>query len=202
MNSLRVDLILESERRSASPVSIKAVVKIVGGLVITLVVGGVLLYVLGAQSAKRQLSGIEQEWNQTSKTEARIRQDQKDLAWLSDVQAEIEGWKKARMLWHQHLADFQALVPPNIQITSFIVDEQMPMSGNTSYRSFTLNLLGRAEGENPRATVDSFLTSLRRGAGFSNLVEKAEVLKIDTVPLDKTNHRVFTIRVNYKARSF
>ncbi|MEI6971442.1 MAG: hypothetical protein WCL44_07965 [bacterium] len=206
MNSLRVDIILESERRSASPVSLKAAAKIIGGLVLTLLVAGVLIYIINAQSAKRRRADIEQDWERTSKIEARIRGDQKDLDWLNDVHAEIEGWKQARMLWHQHLADFQALVPPNIQITSFQVDEQIPTTGTgarlTSMRAFTLNLQGRAEGDNPRGAVDGFLTALRQGAGFSNLVEEAKVLKIDTNPLDKTNHRIFTILVKYKARSF
>ena len=137
MKSLRVDVILESEQRSTSPVNLKFIGQIVGGLVLVLLIGGVSYYVLGARSVKQQLDALTEEWGKTSKVLDRVRQDQKDLRWLTDIYTEIDGWEKARVLWHQHLADFQALVPPNIQITSFSADDQIPMIGRTPQGQIT-----------------------------------------------------------------
>lgn len=205
MNSLRVDVILESEQRSSSPVSIKSGLKIVGGLVIALFIGSVLFYVVRVKSAEKRLVDITAEWEMTGKVATRVKQEQQDLQGLTDIQNEIEGWTRARLLWHKHLADFQAIVPPTIQITSFQVDEQNPMAGAGknahATRVFSLNLQGRAEGENPGQTVDNFLSALRSGPGFSNLVTDVGI-KVDTVPGDKTNHRVFTMNVKYVARDF
>lgn len=202
MNSLRVDVILETELRSASPVDVKFIAKTVGGLLLALLAGGVVYYVWGARTAERRLADIKGEWETTSRVEQRVRQDKNDLRLLTEIVAEIEGWKNSRILWHQHLADFQALVPPNIQITSFQLEEQVPMMGKNAARVFSLNLQGRAEGDNPRRTVDGFLDALRHGSGFSNLVEKANVVMFDTVPGAKMNLRVFTISIKYKPRSY
>jgi len=202
VNNLRVDVILESEQRSTSPVDIKTVARIAVGSLLALLVIGILYSVWGAKSAQRRKIDFETEWAARSKLAARIRQDTNDLYQYTDIHNEVAGWEKSRILWHQHLADFQALVPPNIQITSFLVDEQVPVAGKVATRNFTLNLQGRAEGENPRSIVDGFLAALRHGAGFSNMVESASVVKIDTVPGDERPHRVFTISVKYRPRSY
>lgn len=202
MNDLRVDVILESEQRSTSPVDIKTVAKIVAASLLALLVAGIGYSIWGAKSAQRRKNDIESEWTVRSRLAARIRQDTSDLHLYTDIRSEIEGWEKARILWHRHLADFQALVPKSIQITSFVVDEQIPVAGKGATRNFTLNLQGRAEGDNPRSIVDGFLESLRRGAGFSNMVDSASVVKIDTVPGDERPHRIFTIAVKYRPRSF
>ena len=205
MNSLRVDVILESEQRSSSPVSVKFVLQIAGGLIIALLVMGVLFYVVRVKSAERKLIDLTAEWERTGKVATKAKQDQKDLQWLTDIQNEIESWTRARLLWHKHLEDFQAIVPSTIQITSFQVDEQNPMAGAGrnahATRVFTLNLQGRAEGENPGKTVDNFLSALRTGPGFSNLVTEVDV-KVDTIAGDRTNHRVFIMNVKYLARDF
>jgi len=198
VKNLRVDLILETEMRSPSPISLKLAVRAVGFSLLAAIILGTLAFVLQVRRIKNEKIRLQTEFVRLEPKQQKVKDFQKENGGNQKLLDEIIGWNKARICWSQHMADFRAIVPENIQITSFRIDETNP--GTT--RAFQLALMGRAEGENPTGLVDSLLTALQKGAGFSNLVASVAVQSIATIPGDNKPHRLFTIDVRYVARSY
>ena len=205
MNNLRVDVILESEQRSASPVNIKFVAKLVGFTLLALIAIGVSYFIWSCVSDASTLERDKIEATRLGQEAARVQAEQNKFDEYKAISNELAGIRESRIPWREHLAHFQAMVPSNIQIESFAAKStvvELSGRGKPPSRVFTLSLTGRAEGDKVANIVESFVQELRRGSGFGSLVEsvpdKDVVVKVD--PEDK-RIRTFSIKIIYKPRS-
>ena len=202
MNHLRVDLILESERRSTSPVSLRFLLRAaaMAALVIIALLG--VFFLVKVKTTQMRKSNLTAEWARIEPRLKDVRELQRGVDRNQEILGEVQGWNRARIPWHQHLADLQKIVPETIQIASLRVSDQLLMIGKSAALAYNVRLEGRAEGRNPREDVDTLLRLVKNGEGFSGMVEGASVEEGSfRVAPDAKDHRLFAIAVKYKARS-
>lgn len=204
MNNLRVDVILESEQRSASPVGIKVVGRIAGIGLGAVVLMLILSFVVRVTYARSERDGLKKNWDSLSPILEKVKEYQGEVRANKDLLDGIKGWNRSRMSWHGHLSDFQNTVPGEIQITSLQASEQVLMQGSTPALVVMMDLRGIAVGRDPESAVKAVerLGSVMKSAsGFSNLVENTDIESCDEVPGEQ-NQRTFRMKAKYLPRSF
>jgi len=206
MDNLRVDVLLETERRSTSPVSLKFLARIVGGAAASIVAVVIVVLFIKAHQAKKELGALQTEWAKTEKQHLKVQKYQTAFRNDKAILDEIEGWRACRMSWREQLDAFQQIVPDTIQLTALRIGESLQLVGNTAALLFSMDIAGRARGSSPRQDVSNLERRLLRSPGFVEVVESAEVrpgsFTKDPAPDAEPHHRVFAIGVKFKPREF
>ena len=156
--SLRVDLILPEEQRSAGGISAKSV-----GRIGTIAVPAIIVFLVAHQFFNSTLSSselrvLESRWetaepkqNHALKLAGRLRYNQ-------DTIRELEAWKTSQITWHKQLLAIMEAAPADVQLTTLIVSQAR--EGNTApsppVRRFTLTVEGKTSGENAMQYVEAF----------------------------------------------
>jgi Tfp pilus assembly protein PilN len=169
--NLRVDLILDAERRSASVVSLKSLLRIlcfVGPALVVLLVGWFVWNLYDQKNALRRMQD-ELDSKKPRQEYAAALRGQVNTA--LDVANEVAGWKQARAQWHENLAALRKTVPPEVQLMSLTVNHEVQPTEQTRVpaRNYTLVLGGQAFGNAADAALDSFDRNLKGlGVGPTN----------------------------------
>jgi hypothetical protein len=208
--NLRVDLILPEERRSASRISPKLLVR--GALVFALlvVVLGVTVVYLKATAVMRQRNaardiwqGLEPKYKKAVALEKELRQNQMLLADLLSI-------RNSRMNWVEQLRALHRVVPENVQITRVNFEETMGKVKNTPARLFTLTIYARAYardesrtfGGDPQQDVKEMERRLVADEHFSKCLRDVAVVggsfAVGRWPGAVENDRQFSIRCIYR----
>ena len=143
MKNFRIDVILDEERRSASTVGVKAIVRIASLSVGSLLLVGAAAFGWDVISLKSEADGLRREWesikgvvDMSAKVSAEKKRNE-------EIFSEFEGWRKSRMLWHKHLADLQRVVPTRtMSLTKYEVVGRLGVSRKKT-TELTFWLLGR-----------------------------------------------------------
>jgi hypothetical protein len=201
---MHINLILETEQRSASPVSLAFMLKIAGGTIIV----GLVLWLIAMYSSYRNLEeSVKQATAQRILTEpkhAAAKQLRADLILKSAKLKEIQSWRTTRVNWGQQLESLQAITPAMIQLSEIRVSQDILVrSNNIPARVFELRLAGKTGAARSESNVSEFQQSLFRQPPFDSLVESVSIpagaFRQD--PLSKTD-RVFEIVCKLNPRSF
>lgn len=203
--NLRVDLILESEQRSGSIVTVKSLVRIVSILVPLIVVLLLSWQAYGVVRIKSELRSTEARWQSVEPLEKKAKELAQERQANEDQLAQLNGWRKSHIDWNAHLLQLFHSVPENIQLQNLRVSQALQVTSNKApARVFTLELRGKAFGAEAESSVNSFKRLLSDDPAFTNDLIKVEVplFGADTAAGAGKNDRVFEIRCGYRERLF
>lgn len=205
--NLRVDLILDSERRSASIFSLKALTRM-GSIVLPVLI----LFVIGivflkTSQAKREIKKLTEQWEVAEPRREEAGRIAAEYHANRAVLAELQGWRSSHIDWHAQLLGIMRETPPSLKFRSLSVRQaiQLTDQGKPS-RLFTLSIAGFARGEQSEANVEGFRRRMGSAPAFAGAVQEA------TIPAGKFGKdnsrgaskfdRVFEIRCAYTGRPF
>jgi hypothetical protein len=201
--NLRVDLILESEQRSASLLSLKLLIRIVAALVplgLLFLVGSQVMEIVVINSEVR---GLEAEWKKMGPREKRAWEQAYEYQLNLAVRNELNGWRNSRVNWHEQIVALMQEIPTNVQLQSLsvghafqLIDDKVPA------RLFSIDMKGKAFGTNAESSVRRIERRLTEGPAFSNLTSKVEVPQFvaDTARGADKNDRIFAVTCQCKER--
>lgn len=191
MKDLHIDLILPTERRSASPISLKLIGRIVVVVVVVLAVGTM---VAGVQKVKSDLARIEAELAPAKASQAKADALIKKLGDFTAMQEEVKSWSVGRVDWPGRLKAIREIVPADIQLNVLGVNDRI----GTAAWVGDMEVRGRGEGEDPKKDVDDLVNGFKK---CTNFVESAKVMDFKADP-DRPKHRLFSAVVTLKPQYF
>jgi hypothetical protein len=201
---MHINLILETEQRSASPVSFSTLLKISGGTGITILI----LWLFSGYFAYRDLQAsveqCENQWKLTQPKHIAAKLLRADLLQKASKLKEIQSWRTTRIDWGRQLESLQVVTPPMIQLTEIHINQDvLVLSNNVPARVFEMRLTGRTGAARSEVNVGEFQQVLFKHPPFDAFVETVSIpagaFRQD--PLNKTD-RVFEIVCKYNPRSF
>jgi len=200
---MHINLILETEQRSASLIPLQAVIRIVlGGLGLLIGLALVSFYT-SYRALERDTELTLEEWKHTEPKYKAALDLRTDLAVRNDLMKEISGWRDTRLSWAEQLAALRGAVPSLIQVSEISVSHDLfVMSSNTPARVYELRLSGRVGAAHSETSVSEFTDALHRPP-FTVWLESAAIPpgRFRQDPQVKTD-RIFEIVCKYKPRRF
>lgn len=202
--NLRVDLILDSEKRRASVINPKLVIRVISILVPVLL--GILL--MAQIVVVRQLRGELRDL--TRSLESAKPQQERAKAFVTEFQShraileELSAWTNSLISWHGQLSSIMAVIPTNMQLRSLAVSQTFQLDENaTPVRLFTTTLNGRAVGDQAEGSVRLLENALRDGDPFRMFTTNVSVplYGADESPTASRHDRVFEIASQYNPRA-
>jgi hypothetical protein len=198
---MHVNLILDEEKRSSSPVPLGLVVRLF--VIAMLVLGAVWLFSFYSDyhALQGEVRSLDVEWARTEskyKTATRLRNDLGDQ---ETTLGEILGWRDSRIEWGKQLQAVQAVVPAVIQLSDLRVNQSVvAQAGGTLAKVYELRLSGQTPAERSELNVVQLLEGLK-GPPFDRFIESA-VLPTGSFRQDPTDKsaRAFNIVCKYLPR--
>jgi hypothetical protein len=200
---MHINLIYETEQRSASPVSLKLALRVLAGAAIALGAIGLFSFIASYQALKSSVRLAEADWAATEPKHKEALRVRGELSRQREVLALIQGWRAARVEWGRQLQDLQPLVPPLIQLTELkVTQNQVLQPKDVPARVFELRVTGRTPAERAEMNVSQLQDVLGKLPPFDALMESVSLppgaFRQD--PLKKTD-RLFEIACKYKPRA-
>jgi len=200
--NLRVDLILETEQRSASIFNLKTAIRAVIVLIPTTILAIFLFSLMGYWGLKSQLNGkkTEEEIKKPKVERADALRAEVDLN--EAIKNELQGRKNSALDWHRQLVELMKITPEEMYFDSLRVIHGFHTENNETFRKFDMTITGKSKGER---SVDNVLL-LKRSLTINDLFKKytnppeVPVFKEDADPGAKKTDRIFRIECNYKPR--
>jgi hypothetical protein len=203
--NLRVDLILETEKRSASMLTPKMIVRLVS------VVGPLLLVALiGWAVAKElvrngELKTLEARWQATEPLEKKALQLSAEARANAGILAELKGWRHSHVNWSAALLELMRRVPAHLQLVELNLSQSFQVSEKgVPARVFAISLRGRTSGPEAENGVRSLAALLAEDAAFTNLVREVKIptFAADTSEKAGKDDRVFEITCACREQPF
>lgn len=200
--NLRVDLILPSEQRSASPIGLKAATRIVAAAIVLGVATYLFLTFMYIADMSSRLSAAEAKWNTTVPKQAAAVKLIQEATENVGIRDEIGNWSRSRIEWNGHLVALAKLVPTEVQLLDFSMQQEFQIvNSNTTARVCQLALSGRCSARGGERYVEDFKLNIERSHELSSLVTDVEVPKFAEDPKDR-NVRIFQITAKCRPRAF
>ena len=210
--NLRVDLILETEQRSASPVTVKAFLRIAYIVVPVLIAALIIIGVADSVSLNSRLKMKDAEWKDASPKKEEAIKLREQLTENMGVLQELESWNKARIDWsllflaihknyNRNMASTVQFTSVKTSVSVGTVELTGRSKSKESGRLFTLAAEGRSLGATAEKDVTSFKDFFLSDAAFSNQLEASEVTRFDP-DIDNKSNRVFRIECKFAPRLF
>jgi Tfp pilus assembly protein PilN len=172
--NLQVDLMFDSERRSASVLNLKALGRIAAITVPVLLLITVATTVVRHMLLKNELAMLEEQWDGVAPKQKQATQMQVQYIATQDMRNEMSGWSEARQDWRSFLSEMQGLIPHSIRLETLNISQDMPLlEGKTAARAFRMFVRGRATGR----TSESDIPALRRSLEAMEAVTSADVTR-------------------------
>lgn len=202
--NLQLNFIRPSEIRSASMVSVKALVQI-GAIVIPLVFALYMaaLYIGHAEekSAKEVLSG---NWDSLAAKERRATELDKKLTERREIRNRLAGWSESRLNWSELLHGLRAEVPVQVQLKVLKARQNMGIGENGhAQRAFSLTINGRCVGPAAEERVQALEASWSETIPLDELVKQIRLadFEVDIDPNANPEDRIFQMEIQLKPRS-
>ena len=200
--NLRVDLILESEKRSASLISPRMALRIVtiAGPTIILALAG--LAVFSIFNLRREVKALEADWQILEPRKNRAIALAERVTVNEEARAELEGWSSCHIDWNAQLSALQTAVPPNIHLSALKISQVLLLADEIDpARVFSMSISGKAVGSTAEADIQTLKDRLVTAPAFTAAVETVRVPEYKADPDNKTN-RLFRIDCDYFPRIF
>jgi hypothetical protein len=202
--NLRVDLILPTEQRSASPLSPKSLLRIV----LIVVPAALVLYLISqflvVKQLDRDLRDLRLSFETAKPQQERARQLMTEFEAHRRIETELQGWRNSRIAWHEQLTGVLQEVPAGIQLEQLNISQRMALNEEQhGMRTFLLTMRGKAVGDTAEADVRRLESEFSDGPVFGQLTERVEVPQYgaDMSSDASRNDRVFQMTCEYKARA-
>ena len=202
--NLRVNLILDTARRSAGPVQPRTILRL-GLLAVALIpVAAIVLFILSYRDLRRELTLAQAEWKQTQPKYEESLKIKAEMDSQTALLHEITAYKAARFEWGRQLEAIAEVVPASVQLTGLRLTHLMLVASNdTAARVFELRLAGKAAPPSPETSVGALRDALTGRPAFTDAVETVDIpaggFRRDPANADPLA-RVFEIVVKYRAR--
>lgn len=201
---MHINLILESEARSASVIPLKLLVRLVLGAVFALMLLGVFSLYTSYTSAQQEFLRAQDEWKKTMPRYEAAIERRTELSRKNGVLKEIAGWRASRIEWHRQLDGLRDVVPATVQLTELRVS-QMVLSGsdNVAARAFEMRLAGRSPAVAAEESVSQLRQSLLTAPVFTGRVEAVNLPPgaFRQAPAGRSD-RIFELVCKYGQRRF
>ena len=205
--NLRVDLILPTEQRSASVVSLKSLIRIAIIVVPIIILLAIAMGVLYMLSYRNDFKDMEEQWKDAQPKQEAAGRLRQELIANEDLAVKVAGWATSRLLWHEQLRGIQKAVQPEFKIqllrlalssSQFMVDNRIPARGGG------LVVQGLALGENAEANVRNLQQAFLTSPALTGCVTQVEVKRFEASTVEKATKydRFFQIDLNYAPRKF
>jgi len=200
--NLRVDLIFETEQRSASVVNLKGIIRIVSIVVPLIIIVIISVIATNMISLSNSLSALQAELNdKTPKKEAAINY-RAEVGKNKQTLEELEGWRKSRVDWAEELRKIQSVIPADIQLTQLRIGHAVDSTGGAASRKFSLVMKGKALGDAAKTNVE-LLGEIEKNQAFTNLLKDANVVNYGRNELEgaPAGEMLFEVSGAYKPRT-
>ena len=203
--NLQVDLIYQSERRSASALNLKATLRVLTVVVPAAVVLLIVLLVVNFLQRKYEVALLETRWEATSprKREADVLRNQ--VSRNRNILAQLQGLEKSRLDWHRQLAGLLAEVPGGIQLRNLTAGQSLHLEKERfPARTFNMTVMGKATGISADADVEHLRRRLLESPIHTPEMETVEVASygVDATRGADREDRAFRIDCTYSMRQF
>jgi hypothetical protein len=205
--NFRVDLILPSEQRSGSVLSIKSILRIVSIAVPSIIL---VLFALGIMSMLRLKNEYNLYKGEKDATEPREKTAVKvrgELGQNRGTLNEITGWSASHIDWHKQFQGLQLAVPEQIQFTGLKIDQSLPVD-SVPARVFSCTADGKTRGSTPQSDVQLLISQMKSQPLMAALLSQDSVRIVpgsfgDDPDKNAPSHaRVFTIAWEYTPLKF
>jgi Tfp pilus assembly protein PilN len=202
---MHINLILDAEKRSASPIPLALVLRLAVAVGVLLILLVVFLFFNSYRTAARELQWAQADWKQNEPRHQAAIGQRTDLAFQKTVLEEIQGWPPSRLAWGKHLLALQQVVPDSIQLTELRISQSVVSVSNTvPVRAIELRLAGKT-GEASGANVSLLRQLLTNTPAFTGLVDEASIpvgaFRQDPDTAAGRNSRVFEIVCRLRPRA-
>jgi hypothetical protein len=204
--NLRVDLILPTEQRSASVVSIKSLVRITVIIIPVVLFIIIALAVMNMMRYKSELNGLDAQWKDAEPKKAAAAALRTDLAANIALRSKLTGWTSSRINWQEQLKGIQKEIPAElrIQLSRLGISSGTSLDNKIPARGAALTIQGTAFGENAEQNVQNLKQALLKSPVLAGCVEQVDVTRFEastSLGASKSD-RLFQIDVKYKPRKF
>ncbi len=205
--NLHVDLILESEQRSASVFSVKALARF--GTVAGPILAVLLLAwaVFGFLRLKGQVNDLETQWKAAEPRKLSSLRYRQQLSANKKIMDELEGWQASQLAWHTQLIAVQQEIPDTVQLHRMLINQTLQLVNNrTPTRTFIMTIDGRAMGDTAETDIQSLKNHLEHADAFVGIVKedgvRVPVYGADPTPGVNRADRIFKIQCMYEDKPF
>lgn len=201
--NLRVDLILESEQRSASIFNLKSALRFVAVLIPSIIVLLFLVSFAGYLSLKSQVNDLKTENEIKQPKVARADALSVEVAKNESMSKELAGVRNSAIDWHKQFVELMKVVPPEMYFDSIRAAQAYQTEGAATQRKFSLTLAGKSKGAQSEDNVLRLKRSLTVSDFFAKYMTPPEVpiFMQDEAPGSKKTDRIFRIECSYKPRT-
>lgn len=197
--NLQINLLRPEEKRSASLLSLRFILRLAAVLAPTLLLLWLISRIMTAVGAQRSLRDLQAQWSNEEPQLTAAREARDDMRFFIDLDAELDGWQSSRMDWHTVLPRIQALVPPTIQLRQLTISHELRTQADGAIaREFALNLGGKATGPAAEADIERFSEALR-ACDFIARLDPAQADR-DSSANAHADDRIFTIKGAFQPR--
>jgi len=199
---MHVNLILDEEKRSSSPVSLGLIARLAAMALFVLGAVWVFSFYSSYHALQGEVRYLDEEWTRTESKYKSATQLRNDLAEREATLGEILGWRDARIEWGHQLEAVQAVMPAVIQLSELHVNHSIAaQAGGTSAMVYEMRFSGQTPAERSELNVIQLLEGLK-GPAFGRFIESA-ILPSGSFRQDPTdkNARAFNIVCKYIPRS-
>ena len=203
--NLRVDLILESEQRSGSPVSAKALLRIVCVLLPALLILAVAGAFRNMKQVTDELASLETQWEEVKPKQIEILSLNQEFQANRRAREELAAWQASRIDWHKQMVALMRVVPRDIQLRRLRANHALHLvEEKTPARVFSMSIEGRAFGEQAEQDVQALRRRLQDRPPLADLIDAVEVTKFAQDPSRdaQKNDRTFKIDCQFTPREF
>ena len=205
MTNLHINLILESEQRSGNVVSLKSCIRVCSIAVPSILLSILITMVLSTVISKSKLRMLEAESQDIEPKREKAVKLIEQLKLNKSVRAELEGWHKSHINWHEQLSALRGEIPGTIQLQNLSVNHILEAAkGKARARMFSMTLSGKATGSRAEKDIHSLSRRLEKADVFAAVIEAAQVTRYgaDTTESAVEGDRIFQLDCTYRPRKF
>lgn len=201
--NLRVDLILESEQRSPSVVSLKLLKRLSIIVAPALLIFVAILSLLGTMRMGLKLSSLEAEWQTLDLQKEAAQARNAEIARNAAILKALDSWPATKLTLHDQLASLMRMTPETIQIMQLSYDQTITQTGRDLGRATALRMQGRARGEEAENNILLMEKRFGKEEPFATLLNSVSMRgfgdsSAGALPTD----RIFTLECEYHPRKF
>ena len=199
--NLRVDLILEHEQRSASPVSLTFIVRLMAITLLSILVLVSLFFFKRMQDAASEFRGLNDNISSIKfKYDAHLSLKSK-LTLQRGILAECQSWENGHVEWFGVLAAFERLVPMTVQLRDVKIERLNSTVNKKPVRLVTIHIKGKAVGDNAAQDIDKLRQDILKAPEFVKVIKEVVIppgsFKMDPDPKASRTDRLFELVCRY-----
>ena len=184
-----VDLLLDDERRSASPVNTGMVMRLSAFVAVAVLILYVMMLVVESQKVANQVALAKGRWEDLQPKQKEFLNNRAALNELQASFRQIDACRRSRLDLGTELALLQRGVPADVQLTALRLNQFVgtQKEGVNAARSYEMHISGKIFGDDPKARVDELMQYLSAPANTG---------RVESVMVPKNGFRKETIRVS------